>query len=794
MADVSIDIELVTKAFNRALKESGDKIDGFKLKVERSEKGISTSFQKIGSEAKKTQKPLFDLQQSFNSFVGNLAANLAGTAIRSIVNFTQESVKRFLAFEKALVGVQKTTNITGKELEALARDIDGLSSRIPVASTQLLNIAQTAGQLGVRGSENIIKFTDTIAKLGFATNLSGEEAATSLIRILNASGETVNEIDRLGAVIVDLGNNFAATESEIARVGTEVARSTAAFRIGSANVLGISTALKAVGVQAQLGGSVVGRSFREIDNALRTGGDSLKILTQITGQTGAQLRKTFQEDSTKVFQLFVEGLGRISRGGGSVSQALARFGLEGDEVNKILPVLAVNSDKLATALGRANTEFQNATALEREATTAFDTLGASLDRLGNNIFRISKDIGEFFAPAIKGVVDDLNLALGTSETAGEKLVRLQGLLNDARDRAPTPAEQKRIEFLETQIEKTQELLELETQRKQAEAGAPNFGAGGGLDPNAPFLPGAGTSDTPVDTGAKVDPKQSPEVQRQIAINAELARLKAERETVEEEARLKDLEQQGTITEDDFVRLQEIEARKLNLTLQAEEDKAKAIQDADTRRLKLQELAVKREVETTKLGVKQDLQLKEFQRKREETIFNLRQQAAQGFLSAGLTLAKQGSREQKALQTTTALISTYTAANQALSSPPGPPFTIPLVAAVVAQGLANVAKINSAGNFQDGGIVGGSTFSGDRITANVNAGEMILNRTQQQRLFSIANGRETADSNVQTITAEEIREIVATTVSEMQVVLVADDTEIARSASRGVDNGIVIGGN
>ena len=46
----------------------------------------------------------------------------------------------------------------------------------------------------------------------------------------------------------------------------------------------------------------------------------------------------------------------------------------------------------------------------------------------------------------------------------------------------------------------------------------------------------------------------------------------------------------------------------------------------------------------------------------------------------------------------------------------------------------------AGSYASGGVVGGTSYSGDRLTANVNSGEMILNRSQQTRLFDIANGQ------------------------------------------------------
>ena len=42
-------------------------------------------------------------------------------------------------------------------------------------------------------------------------------------------------------------------------------------------------------------------------------------------------------------------------------------------------------------------------------------------------------------------------------------------------------------------------------------------------------------------------------------------------------------------------------------------------------------------------------------------------------------------------------------------------------------------------FANGGIVGGSSFTGDNITARLNSGEMVLNKGQQANLFNMANG-------------------------------------------------------
>lgn len=69
--------------------------------------------------------------------------------------------------------------------------------------------------------------------------------------------------------------------------------------------------------------------------------------------------------------------------------------------------------------------------------------------------------------------------------------------------------------------------------------------------------------------------------------------------------------------------------------------------------------------------------------------------------------------------------------------------IEAIAAVAALGAAVAAALSMAksnkSKFANGGIVGGNSFTGDRVTAQVNSGEMILNKAQQARLFKLANG-------------------------------------------------------
>lgn len=76
--------------------------------------------------------------------------------------------------------------------------------------------------------------------------------------------------------------------------------------------------------------------------------------------------------------------------------------------------------------------------------------------------------------------------------------------------------------------------------------------------------------------------------------------------------------------------------------------------------------------------------------------------------------------------------------------------IPIVGiALAAAGvMAILALMNRLPHFASGGIIGGSSFSGDKLLAGVNSGEMILNKSQQSNLFkAISSGKLGGGTNV-----------------------------------------------
>lgn len=72
-----------------------------------------------------------------------------------------------------------------------------------------------------------------------------------------------------------------------------------------------------------------------------------------------------------------------------------------------------------------------------------------------------------------------------------------------------------------------------------------------------------------------------------------------------------------------------------------------------------------------------------------------------------------------------------------------PFGWLAIPGVIAGALAMMSAIPK---FENGGIVGGNSFTGDKILARLNSGELVLNRAQQSGLYSLINSRQNAANN------------------------------------------------
>ena len=287
------------------------------------------------------------------------------------------SAKFAIDFEDNFANVKKTVDGTPQQLQEVRQGIIDLSTTgidgrnaIPQTTAQLTELAAAGGQLGIK-TENIVGFTETMAQMGTATNLAGEQGAKTLARFMNVAGVSQDQVGNLGSSIVDLGNNFATTEAEIADMAMYMGSTGANVGISAQDVLAYSTALSSLGAEAASGGSAVSRIWMQMHQSVAEGGEDLETFAELSGKSSEEFKEQWNTDASGAFQDFLKGLSKTD----DQISTLSNLGFNNIRDLQALQKLAGSSgiDLLADALEHSNTAWAEGTNYTYDTTTGLFT-------------------------------------------------------------------------------------------------------------------------------------------------------------------------------------------------------------------------------------------------------------------------------------------------------------------------------------------------------------------------------------------------------------------------------------
>lgn len=245
-----------SQAYSKAIQEVERQQAKLKEEIEKGNISIEEfeiAMNNAEAEANELQNELknFKLKQ-IGEDMTQLGKNLTKNVTMPIAGLAGVSAKAAIDFESAFAGVRKTVNASESDMKKLETGIRDMAKEMPTAATEIAGVAEAAGQLGIK-TDSILGFTKTMVMLGDSTNMSAEEAATSLARLANITGMSQNDFDRLGSTIVALGNNLATTESEITSMGLRLAGAGHQVGMSEAQIMSFAGALSSVGIEAEAG-------------------------------------------------------------------------------------------------------------------------------------------------------------------------------------------------------------------------------------------------------------------------------------------------------------------------------------------------------------------------------------------------------------------------------------------------------------------------------------------------------------------------------------------------------------
>ena len=380
------------------------------LKAVGRENSFSGKMEALGKNLVKSGDHIQTFGKKVSDFGGTLTKGVTAPLIAS-AGF---AVKAAIDYETAFAGVKKTVDGTPQQFDKLSASIREMAKEMPSSAVEIANVAEAAGQLGVPIGA-IKDFSKTMINLGVSTNLSSDEAASSIAKIGNimqVSGKDLGTWSgHFGSAVVDLGNHFATTERDIVEMTNRLAAGGKLAGLTTPDILGLATAMSSVGIEAEAGGTAMNQTLTGIGKAVAGVGkgasSKLKLIAKTAGMTAEEFSNAWKQKPAEALQAFIKGLQRAHDEGKNTDGILSDLGMKGIRQSNMLKSLALASDRMGEAISRSNSAWKENSALTEEARKRYETTESQLKIFKNQITDLAIEFG---GPLLKAMNSGLQAA------------------------------------------------------------------------------------------------------------------------------------------------------------------------------------------------------------------------------------------------------------------------------------------------------------------------------------------------------------------------------------------------
>ena len=335
-------------------------------------------------------------QSSYSYFI---IAGLATQAAAAIRDSGVAAVEASSKMERSFVDVDRTSEGTTAQLEALRAKLIELSTSTPISFIDLSQIAALGNQLGI-AAQDIESFTQTIAQYSAISGQSAEDAATAFGRISNLTQLPASQFSNLASSIEYVARTSVATESSISSAAKEISALAAGAGFSAQGIVGLAGALSSLAIPPERARGALSLYFGALNSAIAEGGPKLEAFATLLGTTTGDVSTLVRDNKgQEVFTKFITGLSNLD----SVAKtsALDTLGLSTIRVDQTMRALAQNVPLVTSVMQGANRAFSENTELGRQYSKIQATFDSVWKELTNSITNAAGAVGNNFLPALK---------------------------------------------------------------------------------------------------------------------------------------------------------------------------------------------------------------------------------------------------------------------------------------------------------------------------------------------------------------------------------------------------------
>ncbi|UOO82765.1 phage tail tape measure protein [Uruburuella testudinis] len=339
------------------------------------------------------------LKQQRGELLGQVAAT-ASLATTAIV-----PVKLAVDFESTMADVKKVVDFdTPEQVKQMGDDILKLTRTIPMSADSLGQIAASGGQLGV-ARQDIIGFTEQIAKMSVAFDMSADQAGDSMAKLANVYKIPIAEIGKLGDAINELSNSSPAKAENIVNVLGRVGGVAKQFGLTEFQAASLGNAFIALGRTPEVAGTAINGMLTKLMTADKQGAKFQKVLKGM-GTDAKTLKKSVAENGEQALVDFLKQVEKLPKD----QQMGALVDLFGVEYADDVAALVGGLDTYEAAIKRlkdtnADGSLKFLGSMDKEFQARAETTAASWQTLKNHMAELAITVGSTLLPAVNSLLD-----------------------------------------------------------------------------------------------------------------------------------------------------------------------------------------------------------------------------------------------------------------------------------------------------------------------------------------------------------------------------------------------------